>query len=245
MYNLVHVEVYGRFFALGVLVQIDEVEPQRVEHHAYARKAHRARGNHRIERDVYRVEGQHARRNRYANDVVYERPEQVFFDVEKGAPRKGDGFYHVRKARLHKHYVRAVYGDVRACADCYADVRAREGGRVVDSVADHNDFAVLFEGRYHAVFVLRQYVGNDRVYVTLVCNGFCAERVVAREHNHAQTLLFEGGNCLRAVGFYLVRNRNHARYFAVESEVKRRFALLRKCVCNVLRLVRKQGILTH
>ena len=52
---------------------------------------------------------------------------------------------HIAQAALHQHDVRRVDGDVRARADGDADIRAGEGGRVVDAVADHGDLALLLQ----------------------------------------------------------------------------------------------------
>ena len=48
-----------------------------------------------------------------------------------------------REPALHQHDVRRVDGDVRAGADGDADVRAGQGGGVVDAVADHRYLALL------------------------------------------------------------------------------------------------------
>ena len=78
---------------------------------------------------------QHARRDRDADHVVDERPEQVLLHRPHRAARQRDRVRDRAQVAAHERHVRRLDGDVGARADRDADVGLRERRRVVDAVA--------------------------------------------------------------------------------------------------------------
>ena len=74
-------------------VHVEQVQAQGVAYHAEAGKAHGSSTEHGVQRQA---EGdEHACGQRDADDVVDERPEQVFVDVAQGSTAQADGGGHV------------------------------------------------------------------------------------------------------------------------------------------------------
>ena len=74
-------------------VQIEQVQSQGVAHDAEAGQAHGSSTEHGIQRQA---EGdEQTSRQRDADDIVDERPEQVLVDVPQGGAAEADGRRHV------------------------------------------------------------------------------------------------------------------------------------------------------
>ena len=83
----------------------------------------------------------------------------------------------------HEHDVGGLDRDVGARADRDPDVGLREGGGVVDAVADHGDLlALVLESLDIAGLVLGRDLGEHAVDAELVSDGRGRALVVARDH---------------------------------------------------------------
>ena len=172
---------------------------------------------------------EYARRDGNADGVVEKRPEEVLLDVADDRPAQLHGGGNVQKVAAHQHNVRRLDGDVRARTDGDADVRAREGRRVVDAVADHGDlFAAFLQTSDLALLVLRQHLGHHAVHTDLTADGLGGALVVAREHHDLNAHAGKLGNGLCARGLDDVRHGDEAEKPAAAGEVKRRFAVFRE-----------------
>ena len=128
---------------------------------------------------------EHARRQRNADAVVEQRPEQVLLDVADRGARKLDGAGDVHEVAAHEYHVGALLGDVGAGADSKAHVGARQGGGVVDAVAHHGDLtARILQLAHVALLVGGKHVGDDLLAGQSHASGDGLGRhaVVAGEH---------------------------------------------------------------
>ncbi len=76
--------------------------------------------------------------------------------------------------------VGSLHGDVRAGPDGDADVGLREGGRVIDAVADERDASPLrLQGGDGGTLAVRQHPGEHGVDAELTRDGVRGARVVA------------------------------------------------------------------
>ena len=80
-----------------------------------------------------------SRRDRDADGVVAEGEGEVLADVGHGGPGDADGGGHPGERAGHQGDVGGLDGDVRPGPDGEAHVGSRQGGGVVDAVADHPD----------------------------------------------------------------------------------------------------------
>ena len=126
-------------------------QAQRIAYDAYARQAHGRGAEHRRELPSGERE-EHARRQRNADAVVEQRPEQVLLDVADRGARKLDGARNIHEVATHEHHICPFFGDVGAGADRKAHVGARQGGGVVDAVAHHGDLAARILQFAHVAF---------------------------------------------------------------------------------------------
>ena len=174
--------VFGCTVVLGA-VHIEQIQTQGIAHHAEAGKAHGGGTEHRVQGQA---EGdEHTGRQRDADDVVDEGPEQIFVDVAQGNAAQADGGRHVRKPGVHQHHVCRINGNIGACADGDAGIGTGQSRGVVDAIAHHRHLAVglqLADDRFLAV---RQHACNDLVHTGLPPDGVGSALVVAGEHHHA------------------------------------------------------------
>ena len=170
---------------------------------------------------------EYARRDGNADGVVEKRPEEVLLDVADHRSAQLHGGGNVQKVAAHQHDVRRLDGDVRTRADSDADVRTREGGRVVDAVADHGDlFATFLQPPDLALLVLRQHLGHHAIHTDLTANGLGGALVVTCEHDHFNAHVGKLGDRLRACGLDNVCHGDETEKPAIAGEEERRLAVL-------------------
>ena len=166
------------------------------------------------------------RGERYADDVIDERPKEVLFDVAHGGASDEQRVRAGGKAVADKDDVRAFHGGVAASADRHAHVRLRQGGGVVDPVADHE----ALKSRFLQVFYLRrlvarQYLSDDFAYPRPFCDRAGGKLVVAREHNGAHAHFFQlAADLFRAV-FERVGDPDHPDRPAAYGDIDHALAL--------------------
>ena len=123
----------------GAVRRLEETQAQGVHADGKARETHGGGTDHGAQADAEsRIEEACGQGN--ADDVVEERPEQVFFDVLDDGFTEADGADGVEKVAAHEDCVSAFDGDVCAGTDGHAQVGFGKGRSVVDAVADHGDF---------------------------------------------------------------------------------------------------------
>ena len=171
---------------------------------------------------------EHARRQRNADAVVEQRPEQVLLDVADRGARKLDGARNIHEVAAHEYHVGALLGDVGAGADRKAHVGARQGGGVVDAVAHHGDLAARILQFAHVAFLVGgEDVGDDLFAGESHAAGDSLGRhaVVAGEHAHVDAELAERGDGPGARLLDLVSHGDGADKLAVLGKEQRCFAL--------------------
>ena len=79
----------------------------------------------------------HERPNRYADDIVDERPEEILTDHTHRALRETDGIGDTTEVSSHECHLGYFHGDVRTLAHGDAHIGSSQSLRVVDTVAHH------------------------------------------------------------------------------------------------------------
>ena len=176
----------------------EKAQAQGIQHDADARQAHRRRPDHGRELDAERgVE--HARRERDADDVVEERPEEVLLDVAHDTARQADRTDRVEEVAPHEDGVRTLDGDIRARADGDAEIRLHEGGRIIHTVTDHgNTVSIGLQPLDVLLLILWQDASNNLRDAELIGNRARRACVVAREHDGGEPHRLHLGDRRRA-----------------------------------------------
>ena len=171
---------------------------------------------------------EHARRQRNADAVVEQCPEQVLLDVADRGARQLDGAGDVHEVAAHEYHVGSLLGDVGAGADSKAHVGARQGGGVVDAVAHHGDLAARILQFAHVAFLVGgQDVGDDLFAAQshAAGDGLGRHAVVAGEHAHIDAERAQRGNGLGTRLLNLVGHGDDTGKLTVFGKEQRRLAL--------------------
>ena len=219
-------DVFGRVVTLCA-VQVKQVQSQGVAHHAEAGKAHGSCTEHGVQRQPQGNEHTGCQRN--ADDVIDERPEQVFMDVTQGSAAQPDGGGHIRELGVHQHYVRSVNGHIRACADGNAGVSSGQGRGVVDAVAHHGYLAVLLQLPDNGLLALRQHPGDHLVHTGLPADGFSGALVVTGQHHYPDAHVPQLPDGLRAVLLDGICHRDNTQQTTCAAKEEGRFTLRSQC----------------
>ena len=139
---LVRLHTELQLLIMNCIVNLHEVEPQRVRYNAEARKTHGRSAEHRVHRDpeCMRVG---SRCHRYQQRIIKERPEQVLKDILICVPAEPYSCGDIREAALHEDNVRRVDCHVRSRPDRDTCVRSRKCRRIVNAIADHSHLVVV------------------------------------------------------------------------------------------------------
>ena len=218
--------MFGRVVTLCA-VQVKQVQPQSVAHHAEAGKAHGSCAEHGVQRQPQG--DKHTGCQRDADDVVDERPEQVFVDVAQGSAAQPDGGGHIRKLGVHQYYVCGVNGYVCACANGNAGVSAGQGRGVVNAVAHHSHLAVLLQLPDDGFLALRQHSGDHLVHPGLSANGLGGALIIAGQHHHPDTHVPQLPDGLRAVLLDGICHRDNAQQTTCATKEQGRLTLRSQC----------------
>ena len=204
-------------------VQVEQVQPQGIAHNTEAGKAHGRSPEHGVQGQA---EGdEHTGSQRDADDVVDERPEQVFVDVAQGGAAQPDGGGHIGEPGVHQDHIGRVNGNIGTGADGDAGVRAGQGGGIVDAVAHHGHLAALLQPADHGLFAVGQNACNDLVHTRLPANGIGSALVVTGQHDHPDAHVLQLPDGTGAVLLEGVRHSDHAHQAACTAKEEGRFAL--------------------
>ena len=214
-----------RVVVLGA-VQVEQVQPQSVADDAEARQAHGGRAEHRVQRQTERDE--HTSGQRDADDIINERPEQVFVDVAQGCAAQADGGGHIGELGVHQHDISRIDGDIRARTNGDAGVGAGQCGRIVDAVADHGDLARFLKLADDGFLAVRQNARDDLIDARLSADGVCGALVVASQHHDPDAHILQFADGAGTVLFDGISHSDHTQQTARTAEVKRRLALVGK-----------------
>ena len=169
-------------------------QPVRVEHEAHAGQRHGETRDHWTEQPSGdRVE--HTGGDRDADDVISERPRVILMDIAHSRIRQVDEFHHPAQIAAHQCDIRRLHGHIRAGADGDAKIGLRQGGGIVDAVADHGDQLAVRAVRVALVlqllnpigFAIRLHLCDHRVNTDLLGDTARHFSLVAAEHDGAHT----------------------------------------------------------
>ena len=212
----------------------EKAQAQRVRDHADGRQAHCRRANHRTELDAER-HPQQTRRNRNADAVVEERPEQVLANVAHGPARQPDGVHRVHQVALHQHNVRRRDSHVRARTNRNAAIGTRKRRCIVDAVANHGNLAALALLLAHdTLLVLREHLSDHIGHAQLGCDGLRGFLVVAGEQRYVNVHTAQCFDCRLAGRLEHISDRKNADNLTVCREEQRRFACCGKLIAQLL-----------
>ena len=204
-------------------VQVEQVQPQGIAHDTEAGKAHGRSPEHGVQGQA---EGdEHTGGQRDADDVVDERPEQVFVDVAQGGAAQPNGGGHIGEPGVHQDHIGCVNGNIGTGTDGDAGVRAGQGGGIVDAVAHHGHLAAFLQPADHGLLAVGQNACNDLVHARLSANGIGGALVVAGQHDHPDAHVLQLPDGAGAVLLEGVRHGDHAHQAACTAKEEGRFAL--------------------
>ena len=222
---------------VGGAARVKGVQPQGICDDADAGQAHGRGGDHRVQRDAEARE--HARRQRDADGVVEERPEQVLMDVAHHRAGQAHRGGYIGQVAAHQHNVGGVQCDVRTGTDGNAGLGAGQGGGVVDAVTDHGNAALLLQCADLGFLARGQDARNDMVGIEADSRADVAGRggVVAGQHHDLQAERLHlgdggGGRLLHDVG-----HADDACGLTGQREVERRDAVGAHLVARLLQVV--------
>ena len=150
-------------------------------------------------------------------------------DIADNSARQFHSGNSVEQVAFHQHNVGRFNCDIRARANCNADVGAGQGRRVVDAVADHrNLFALLLERRDLALLVLRQHLRHDAPDPKRPADRLGSAAVIAGQHHHVDAHRFKRVDRRTARRLDSVRHGHNADHMRLIRKIERRFPLLRQ-----------------
>ena len=210
-------------------MHLAEVETQRIHAYSEARQAHRRRADHRAHLES---ESQHSRveagRQRDADHVIEEGPEQVLMDVPQRRPSETDRRRHIRKPALHQDHIRRIDGDICAGTDGDAEIRTCEGRSVIDAVSNHRNTSLVLQPPDHRFLSIRKHPGDDMRDTGLPRDGPRCFLIIARDHIDVNAHILKFCDCLCRILLDGIRDRDDAHRLPATHEEKRRLSLLRE-----------------
>ena len=105
-------------------------------------------------------------------------------NIAQGCAAQADCRRHIRQAALHQHDIRGINGNIRSGADRHSDIRPCKRRRVIDSIADHDHFALFLQFSYHLLLAVRKHAGDHLVHSGLQAHRPGRALIVAGQHNH-------------------------------------------------------------
>ena len=150
-------------------------------------------------------------------------------DIPERRPAHADRSRHVAQTAFHQHHIRRVDGNIRTRADSNAHIRPCERRGVIDAIAHHGDFPLLFQGPDHAFLAFRENTCDHLVHTGLGADGFCRTLIVSGEHNDTDPHILQFFYRLRAVFLDHIRHGNDPGKLSVPAEEKRRLSLFGQC----------------
>ena len=159
-------------------------------------------------------------------------------DSSHGPLADGYGSRHAHEVASDQRNVRRLHCDVGARGNGDSHVRLREGGGVVDAVADHRDYLlVLLQGLDVVGFVSGQHVCDHTVDAERTGDSLCRLPTVSGEHDNFDALALQRGNGFTRALLYGIGDRDHAHCLAVNCHVRHRLAGARHLVACLIESV--------
>ncbi len=188
----------GRF-VFGSVVNLAEVQTQSVHTDGETGKAHAGGADHGVH-----LPFEEPRRQRDADEIVEESPEQVLVNVFQYRTGKAHRGRHIGQGAVHQDNIGGVNGDVRAGADGDADIRTGQRRSVIDAVADHSGLPLFLQFANRRFLPIGEHSGDHVIHASLRADRFRGSFVVPGQHDDADTLIAQlpdglGGFCLDGV----------------------------------------------
>eukprot|EP01022_Parablepharisma_sp_SALTPOND_P021550 TRINITY_DN427_c1_g1_i8.p1 TRINITY_DN427_c1_g1~~TRINITY_DN427_c1_g1_i8.p1 ORF type:complete len:1229 (-),score=506.41 TRINITY_DN427_c1_g1_i8:439-4125(-) len=188
-------------------------QQQGIADHADAGEGHRRPCQHGIE---------HAQcRQRDADQVVDERPEQVLADLAIGAARDVDGVSGQPRVAMHQGDAGRLHGHIGAGGHGDADVGGGQRRGIVDAVADHRHHAraVGTQRVDGGGLVARQHLGAHVADAQFAGHALRSAPVVAAEHDGGNAQPVQGGDGVPGAGLDLVAEGQQAQHLGAMAIV--------------------------
>ena len=209
--------------ALLLRLRTEPVQAQGVGNHANAGEGHGCRPQHGVQGQSQAAE--HTGGNGDADDVVDERPEQVFLDVAHHPTGQAHRLHHILEGGLHEYHIRRIQGDVRPGANGDAHLGTGQRRGIVDAVPHHGHGAGLGQALYFRRLIRRQHTGAHLVDAHLLGHRLSGARVVAGDQSGLDAQRMESSDGVGAVRFDLVGYGDDAQGFAVQGKIQGGLAL--------------------
>ena len=120
----------------------------------------------------------------HPEDIIEEREEQILPDVAHGALAQTPRPDNTPEIPLHQGHARALHRHIGPGSHCDADLRLRQGGRVVDpSPAMATTWPSACRRWTTSPFLLGEDLGLDALDAERARHRFCRGPAIAREHD--------------------------------------------------------------
>ena len=184
-------------------------------------------------------------RHRNKDGVIEERPEQILMYILHSLTAQPQCGRNIAESAVHQHHIRRVDGNIRSRTDGDAGICPCQSRRIIDSVPDHSDLALLFQSAYYGLLAGRQNARDNLVHTGLPSDRPGGTLVVPRQHDHMDAHISELPDRLRAVLLDGIRHRDHSGEPVVLCEIQTGFSFLCKFLCPVKDRLRHRAFLLY
>ena len=152
-------------------------------------------------------------------------------DIFQGGTAETDSGRNIAQTALHQNDISRVDRNVCSGTDRDSDICAGEGRSIVDTVADHGDFALFFERTDHAFLAVRENACDNIVHTCLSTDRSCGTLIVTGQHDNTDSHILEFFDRLRAVFFDDVSDGDDADQLAIAGKKEGSFSFFCKLFC--------------
>ena len=156
-------------------------------------------------------------------------------DIPKRCTAQANSCRHITQPAVHQHYIRSVNGHIRSGPDRNTDICPGQCRRIIDTVTDHGNLALLLKISNDTFLPFREYLRNDFVHTGLHSDRLRGPLIVSRQHNYTDAHILQFMHCLWTVFLNNICHCNNAGKSLVTHKQQRSFALL----CKLFRLFRQ------
>ena len=197
----------------------EEAQAQSVAHNKDGTEAHGEGGDHRIH--LQTESGIVASgRNRYADNIIEESPEEVFFDIADGCFAQFNSACNIQQIVFHQNNIGRFHRHICSGANGNSYICSGKGRSVVDAIADHGSlFAALLEAADFLFLILREDFSDDTIHTDLAADSLSGLFVISGEHDDFNPHILQFFNGLTTCRFYYVCHGDDADQFSGSRKV--------------------------
>src|SRR5882724_10317645 len=199
-------------------LELQAIQSQWVADHGNRAERHGGAGDDRAQKNT-KERIQSTRGDGNSQYIVDECKKQILPDVPHGRATYAARFRDAAQIALYQGNVRALDGDIGACAHSDTDLSLRQRRSVIDAVAGHGDDPPFgLKAFDHFNFLFGRYFGFHSIDTQAARHGLSRGPAVARQHDDPNTLSMQ--NFDRFLGRLLdwIGNRHESSHTAIDCD---------------------------